>query len=93
MFIIVIQTSNYVQFIQEHEETEYDEIDGFTREYMVFRNENNFIRLGFTYSFMCDRRTRVLFYTEFYDFSGHKKIPSYEREWIENYCRTHFGKT
>ena len=36
MFIIENQTSNYVQFIRENEETEYDEIDGFTREYMVF---------------------------------------------------------
>ena len=39
MFIMENQTSNYVQFIQEHEETEYDEIDGFTREYMVFETK------------------------------------------------------
>ena len=93
MFIIENQTSNYVKFIQEHDETDYDEIEGFTREYMIFRNENNFIRLGFTFSFMCDRRTRLLFYTAFYDFSGHKKIRPYERDWIENYCRNHFGKS
>ena len=92
MFIIENQTSNYVQFIRENEETEYDEIDGFTREYMVFRNDNHFIRVGFTFSFMYDLRTRILFYTEFYDFSGHKKLSSEERQWLEKHCRTHFGK-
>lgn len=93
MFIVENQSSNYVQFIHENEEKEYDEIEGFTKEHMIFRNENHFIRLGFTFSFLCNRRTRVLFYTEFYDFSGHKKLSCHERRWVENYCRTHFGKT